>query len=331
MKKTLFKLPLLLVLFYWLINIVFSTIYFIGFNDHLTSSNLTSFQIGKEIITRILIKFFLKLPNSIVLFIVSLILLNKYSINKIDRKNIINTFLIAILITLSEIAGRWLYQGYINEWLVIKQQYSDLDIYFFSLADTLFYIKSYTKVAMSYFLIIILTYFSVRLLNHNYIHNDSRLMQTESQKLHLGVFISLYNCYFITVFFSLFWLDKGNIDYSLYNTIGAITILVIFLFAVNLIGYFLLRRCFKGVTESLNIRKLIISSLSIFILNCILSVLIVFICVRGFEFLQIFLQIYYSLPYTQTSIFFSWVIIIILIIVSSLIVRTMTKLFFDSK
>ena len=327
MKKTLFKLPLLLVLFYWLINIVFSTIYFIEFNDYLTSSDLTSFKIDKEIITRILIKFFLKLPNSIVLFIVSLILLNKYSINKIDRKNIINTFLIAILITLSEMAGRWLYLGYINEWLVIKQQYSDLDIYFFSIADTLFYIKSYTKVAMSYFLIIILTYFIVKLFNHNYIYNDSRLMQTESQKLHLGVFISLYNCYFITVFFSLFWLDKGNIDYSLYNIIGAITILIIFLFSVNSIGYFLLRRCFKGVTESLNLRKLIISSLSIFILNCILSVLIVFICVRGFEFLQI----YFSLPYTQTSIFFSWVIIIILIIVSSLIVRTMTKLFFYSK
>lgn len=322
MKKTLFKLPLLFVLFYWLVNIVLFTAYFIVINNYFTASDLTFFQISKGIIQRLSVNFYLQLPNSIILFIVAIVLLNKYSINIINRKNIINTFIIAILIVLSEIVGRWFYRTYINKWVFIDQQYAGIEIYFISIID----IFNCTKVVMSYLFITILTFFSVKFLNYKYIHNDSGLTQIESQKLHLGVFISLYNCYFITVFISFFMLDR-YIDYSSYSIIIELGILIIFLLITNLLGYFLLRRCFKGVTESLNLTRLIISSLSTFILNCILLVFIIFICIRMFEFLQI----YYSLPNTPTLITCCWVIIVMLFIVSSLMVRTMAKLFFDSK
>ncbi|MCO6548742.1 MAG: hypothetical protein J6583_13370, partial [Gilliamella sp.] len=81
MKKSFFKLPLLLVLFYWIFNIAFVITYRVGFDDYFfISSDMTTYQIIIKFIKQILLNFFLQLPSSFLLFTTSVLLLNKYNV-----------------------------------------------------------------------------------------------------------------------------------------------------------------------------------------------------------------------------------------------------------
>jgi hypothetical protein len=103
MKKSFYKLPLLLVLFYWIFDIVFVITYSLGVDEYFfILSDMTTYKISRELIERILLNFILQLPSLPVLFITSVLLLNKYAINQINRKNIVNSLFIAILITLGD-------------------------------------------------------------------------------------------------------------------------------------------------------------------------------------------------------------------------------------
>ena len=316
MKTTLFKLPLLLVIFYWLLYSIFSVIYLIGFDNDFILSDSTTHQIGLKIVKQVLINFLLQIPSSVILFIISTITFNQYSITIINQKNIINTFLIAIFMVLSDMVFRWSFYSYSYDWIVSKLRFLNIN-YDYNFSQDIFHLIEYLII---YFFITLCTYLSIRLLKKNYICNEMILTQKESQKLHMGLFICFYNCYFITMSYLLIF---NGMYYSLSNLISSIVLLAIFLSIVNIIGYFLLRKCFTAVTEILVIKKVIFSSLITFILNCLLLVLI----------LYIYNYIYNLLPYDFISStfgwFYLWVFLITLLISSCLLVRKMTKLFFD--
>lgn len=316
MKTTLFKLPLLLVVFYWLLYSVFTVIYLTGFDNDFILSDSTTYQIGLKIVKQVLINFLIQIPSSVILFIISTITFNQYSITIINQKNIINTFLIAIFIVLSDMVFRWSFYSYSYDWIVSKLRFLNIN-YYYNFSQDIFHLIEYLII---YFFITLCTYLSIRLFKKNYICNEIILTQTESQKLHMGLFICFYNCYFITMSYLLLFNDMY---YGLSNLIFSIVLLAIFLSIVNLIGYFLLRKCFKAVTEILVIKKVIFSSLITFILNCLLLVLI----------LYIYNYIYSLLPFDIISstfeLFYLWMFLITLLISSCLLVRKMTKLFFD--
>ena len=320
LERTFFKLPLLLVLFYWLFNILYIVVYFTGFDDYFLLSNMTSNQLIKNLTKQVLINFYYQIPSSIVVFVFSIVLFYKYSINQVNSRNITNTLLVAILITSMDIAGRWFLYNSINSWVESKINYLFMDSYF-SLHNELI---NFIKIITIYIFVTLWTYFSIRLLNRNFIHDSNELTQSESQRLHLGVFISLYNCYFNSLFFPIILFDGVHFSFAgiIINIVG----LAIFLLITNLIGYFLLRKCFTGVTEVLNLKKLIFSSISIFIFNCILVAIIFWVSISLYEYLKV----YYRLS-KNFSLCYTWVIIGIVFILSSIMVRIMTKLLFYSE
>ncbi|MWP49332.1 MULTISPECIES: hypothetical protein [unclassified Gilliamella] len=319
MKKSFFKLPLLLVLFYWIFNIVFVITYSVGFDEYFfISSDMTTYQISRKFIKRILLNFFLQLPSSLVLFITSVLILNKYAINQINQKNIVNSLFIVALITLGDIVGRLYCYTYIYECMQFGRQYLNPNIYFFLLNN----ITNFLKIAISYFFIILLTYLGIKLFNKSYTHNDNALTQKESQQLHLGLFIVLYNCCFLTTLFALIFLDK-DMYYSFKNIIINIVGLTVFLSIVNLFGYFLLRRCFTGVTETLALRRLIFSSMGIFILNCLL--------LSGLIMFNVLLARYlnYLSKISELKIVIIWFVMAVILFISScVLVRIAVKLLF---
>ena len=316
MKTTLFKLPLLLVVFYWLLYSVFTVIYLTKFDNDFISLYVGTDQIALKIVKQVLINFLLQIPNSVVLFTISTIAFNQYSISIINRKNIINTFLVAIFIVLSYMVFRWSYYSYSYDWIVSKLRFLNIkdgdnfSAYIFHLAEHLIF----------YFFITLCTYFSIKLFKKNYICNQIILTETESQKLHMVLFICFYNCFFITMSYLLLF---DGMYYSLSNLIFSIVILATFLSIVNLIGYFLLRKCFTVVTEILALKKVIFSSLITFILNCLLLVLILYIYNYIYNFLP------FDIISSTFKLFYLWMFLITLLISSCLLVRKMTKLFFD--
>lgn len=322
LERTFFKLPLLLVLFYWLFNILYIVVYFTGFDDYFLLSNMTSNQLIKNLTKQVLINFYYQIPSSIVVFVFSVVLFNKYSINQVSSRNITNTFLVAILITSMDVAGRWFLYNNINLWIESEIYYHIADTYIY---HTPFYeLLCFIKIINIYIFVSIWTYFSIKLWNKNFIHDCDGSTQSESQRLHLGVFILLYNCYFNTLFFSFISFD--GVHFSFIDIILNIIGLAIFLLITNLIGYFLLRKCFTGVTEVLNLKKLIFSSISIFIFNCILVAIIFWVSISLYEYLKV----YYRLS-KNFSLCYTWVIIGIVFILSSIMVKIMTKLLFGSK
>lgn len=320
LERTFFKLPLLLVLFYWLFNILYIVVYFTGFDDYFLLSNMTSNQLIKNLTKQVLINFYYQIPSSIVVFVFSIVLFYKYSINQVNSRNITNTLLVALLITSMDIAGRWFLYNSINSWVESKISYLFFDSNY-SLFNELI---NFIKIITIYIFVTLWTYFSIRLLNRNFIHDSNELTQSESQRLHLGVFISLYNCYFNSLFFPIILFDGVHFSFAgiIINIVG----LAIFLLITNLIGYFLLRKCFTGVTEVLNLKKLIFSSISIFIFNCILVAIIFWVSISLYEYLKV----YYRLS-KNFSLCYTWVIIGIVFILSSIMVRIMTKLLFYSE
>ena len=320
MDRTFFKLPLLLVLFYWLFNILYTIVYVIGFDDYPLLLDMTNNQFIRYLTKQVVIYFLFQIPCSIVLFVVSIVLFNKYSIYQVNSRNITNTLLVAILFTSMEVAGRWLFYRDIFSWVGSKLNYSNSVIYSSSLTHELI---NFVNILISYIFITLWAYLSFKLLNKIFIRSNDVLTRSESQRLHFGLFISLYNCYFNTLIFSLlFWVPY----HSLKGSIISITILALFLFMTNLIGYFLLRKCFTGVTEILNLKKLIFSSLSIFIFNCILVAIIFWVSVFLYEYLQAFYR--FS---NNFLLCYTWITIGMVFILSSILVRIMTKLLFDSK
>ena len=65
MKTTLFKLPLLLVVFYWLLYSVFTVIYLTKFDNDFISLYVGTDQIALKIVKQVLINFLLQIPNNI--------------------------------------------------------------------------------------------------------------------------------------------------------------------------------------------------------------------------------------------------------------------------
>ena len=316
MKTTLFKLPLLLVVFYWLLNSVFTIIYLTKFDNDFISLYVGTDQIVLKIVKQVLINFLLQIPNSVVLFTISTIAFYQYSISIINRKNIINIFVVAIFIVLSYMVFRWSYYSYSYDWIVSKLRFLNIkdgdnfSTYIFHLAEYLIF----------YFFITLCTYLSIKLFKENYICNQIILTETESQKLHMVLFICFYNCFFITMSYLLLF---DGMYYSLSNLIFSIVLLAIFLSIVNLIGYFLLRKCFTEVTEILALKKVIFSSLITFILNCLLLILILYIYNYIYNFLP------FDIISSTFKLFYLWMFLITLLISSCLLVRKMTKLFFD--
>lgn len=315
MEKSFFKLPLLLVLFYWIFNIVFVITYSVGFDEYFfISSDMTTYQISRKFIKQILLNFFLQLPSSFVLFTASVLLLNKYNINQINQKNIVNSLYFAALITLGDIVGRLYCYPYIYEWVQSERQYLNPNIYFF-LPN---YITNFLKIAI----VILVTYLGIKLLNKNYTHNDNALTQKESQQLHLGLFIALYNCYFLTTLFALIFLDE-DMYYSFKKIIIDIVGLTVFLSIVNLLGYFLLRRCFTGVTETIAFKKLVFSSIGIFLLNCLLLIVLVIFSISLINYFE-----YCRKISNLEIIMICFMIVVILFISSCVLVRIAVKQLF---
>ncbi|MWP47760.1 hypothetical protein [Gilliamella sp. Pas-s27] len=326
MKTSFFKLPLLLVLFYWVFNIVFVVTYCVGFDDYFfISSDMTIYQIIIKFIEQILPNFFLQSPSSFVLFTTSTLILNKYAINQINQKNIINSLFIAALITLGDIVGRLYCYPYIYEWMQAGRQYLNLNIYFFFPN----YITNLLKITIGYFFIVLLTCFSIKLFNKSYMHNDNALTQNESQQLHLGLFIALYNCYFLTALFALIFLyeDMYYSYYSFRKIIIDIVGLTVFLSVVNLLGYFLLRRCFTGVTETIAFKKLVFSSIGIFLLNLLLNCLLLIVLVIFSISLINYLKYWHKISDLEI-IMICFMIVVILLISSCVLVRIAVKLLF---
>lgn len=319
LDRTFFKLPLLLVLFYWLFNILYIIVYVTGFDDYPLLSDMTNNQFIRYVTRQVVINFFFQIPCSIVLFVVSIVLFNKYSINQVNSRNIINTLFVAILFASMEVAGRSLFYSGIFSWVVSKLNYSNSVIYSSSLTHESI---NFVNILISYIFITLWTYLSIKLLNKNFIRSNDVLTQSESQRLHFGLFISLYNCYFSTLLFPLIFFGYYH---SLTSSIINLTILVLFLFMTNLIGYFLLRKCFTGVTEILNLKKLIFSSLCIFIFNCILVAIIFWVSVFLYEYSQAFYR--FS---NNFLLCYTWITIGMVFILSSIMVRIMTKLLFNS-
>lgn len=320
LERTFFKLPLLLVLFYWLFNILYIVVYFTGFDDYFLLSNMTSNQLIKNLTKQVLINFYYQIPNSIIVFVFSIVLFYKYSINQVNSRNITNTLLVAILITSMDIAGRWFLYNSINPWVQSKISY----LFFDSNYSLFNEIINFIVIITIYIFVALWTYFSIKLLNKKFIHVCDVPTQSESQRLHLGVFILLYNCYFSTLYFSIN--SFYGVHFSFIGIILNIICLTIFLLITNLIGYFLLRKCFTGVTEVLNLKKLIFSSISIFIFNCILVAIIFWVSISLYEYLKV----YYRLS-KNFSLCYTWAIIGIVFILSSIMVKIMTKLLFGSK
>ncbi|OCG42294.1 hypothetical protein [Gilliamella sp. Bif1-4] len=321
MKKSFYKLPLLLVLFYWIFDIVFVITYSLGVDEYFfISSDMTTYKISRELIERILLNFILQLPSLPVLFITSVLLLNKYAINQINRKNIVNSLFIAILITLGDSVVRLYYYTYIDGWIRLGRQYLNFHLNMFLFLPR--YITNFLGVAIVSFFIILLTYLGIKLLNKSYTHNDNALTQKESQQLHLGLFIALYNCYFLTAFLTLIEIDT-NYSFRIIIDIAGLTI--IFLLIANFLGYFLLRRCFKGVTKTIALKKLVFSSIGIFILNCLLSSKLGMFSVS----LVRYLEYWYEISELEIIIIY-FMTVVTLFILSSLLVRMAVKLIFGN-
>ena len=168
MKTTLFKLPLLLVVFYWLLYSVFTVIYLTRFDNDFISLYVGTDQIALKIVKQVLISFFLQIPNSVVLFTISTIAFNQYSISIINRKNIINTFLVAIFIVLSDMVFRLSYYSYSYDWIVSKLRFLNIN-YDYNFSQDIFHLIEYLII---YFFITLCTYLSIRLFKKNYICNE---------------------------------------------------------------------------------------------------------------------------------------------------------------
>lgn len=91
----------------------------------------------------------------------------------------------------------------------------------------------------------------------------------------------------------------------------------------NLLGYFLLKGCFTGVTETLALRRIIFNSMGIFILNCLLLIALVIFSVSLSHYLEYWCKI------SELEIIIIWFMMAVILFISRcVLVRIVVKRIF---
>lgn len=243
MKVSYCKLPLMYVLFFWLFSLSFWII------DAVFVSEIQRaiFEIfwSQDLIYKVRFLLFIfidYLPASIMIFIVSLILLNKYSIHQITRKNSFQGGLIMFITTV----------------FIKLISY----IYFSNSMTPLPLLQSLSLLLSNAVIILVciplIFYLMVRFFNPDMTPIDTAIACQNSPKLHLVLFILMYNYYFIAL------CVYGYLhQYSLLLFLAILTI-------CNVLGYLCLRGLFQKVNEKLQWLKVVTSSFLLFVLNGLL-------------------------------------------------------------
>lgn len=317
MPVNFFKLPLLTILFFLLINVILLTGYYCFFDISLffspTIGQGSFYSIGSNVL---LTHFLIQLPNLLFIFIISTLLLSRQAIYQIHWHNVSFIFIISIVITLITMVSQY----YINQYVAPLLNQSSASI----LSILTSWIVVMVLMIIGYFVIAMMFYSGMKLFKKYLIYTHYCLTWQQNKNLHLSLYIALFNWYFLTLLFSFFYIQ--NVFYtSLLANLVRTGILFTFLIVVNTLGYFALRNSFTAVKNHLEIKKLILSSLCAFLILCCLTLALMFGLIRLMELI--------SNEYISDTIEIGlwYLFLLILCVLSCFVTRVSVKLFFKQR
>jgi hypothetical protein len=329
MKFSFFKLPFFFVLFYWMLDSIFAigSAFFVNSHFHsddvlaLFSSNSYSISLLNNII---LTNTFNQLANLVLVFITSAIVLNQYFIYRVNANNLLYAFTIVLLI----IIGLYAYQIIFAQQTGVFLNSYLLESYFFYTYR--FYIGILRFV--SYIWIFMGICLGIKLLRSVFVTELEMiaLPPKYSQKIHLSLFILLFNFYYLVIV--LFFLNYFLLpDFLFESDIFAMSFHSIFLLICNTVGYIALRKQFTSVGSKLQLKNLAFSSAIAFSVTLVLSIIVFFINTY-FMNLGWLDKMVESLNDKQIlAIAFSYIIafFVVLCLIGWLVVRKVVKIFFS--
>lgn len=317
MPVNFFKLPLLTILFFLLINVILLTGYYCFFDISLffspTIGQGSFYSIGSNVL---LTHFLIQLPNLLFIFIISTLLLSRQAIYQIHWHNVSFIFIISIVITLITMVSQY----YLNQYVAPLLNQSSASI----LSILTSWIVVMVLMIIGYFVIAMMFYSGMKLFKKYLIYTHYCLTKQQNKNLHLSLYIALFNWYFLTLLFSFFYIQ--NVFYtSLLANLVRTGILFTFLIVVNTLGYFALRNSFTAVKNHLEIKKLILSSLCAFLILCCLMLALMFGLIRLMELI--------SNEYISDTIEIGlwYLFLLILCVLSCFVTRVSVKLFFKQR
>lgn len=317
MPVNFFKLPLLTILFFLLINVILLTGYYCFFDISLffspTIGQGSFYSIGSNVL---LTHFLIQLPNLLFIFIISTLLLSRQAIYQIHWHNVSFIFIISIVITLITMVSQY----YLNQYVAPLLNQSSASI----LSILTSWIVVMVLMIIGYFVITMMFYSGMKLFKKYLIYTHYCLTKQQNKNLHLSLYIALFNWYFLTLLFSFFYIQ--NVFYtSLLANLVRTGILFTFLIVVNTLGYFALRNSFTAVKNHLEIKKLILSSLCAFLILCCLTLALMFGLIRLMELI--------SNEYISDTIEIGlwYLFLLILCVLSCFVTRVSVKLFFKQR
>lgn len=317
MPVNFFKLPLLTILFFLLINVILLTGYYCFFDISLffspTIGQGSFYSIGSNVL---LTHFLIQLPNLLFIFIISTLLLSRQAIYQIHWHNVSFIFIISIVITLITMVSQY----YLNQYVAPLLNQSSASI----LSILTSWIVVMVLMIIGYFVIAMMFYSGMKLFKKYLIYTHYCLTKQQNKNLHLSLYIALFNWYFLTLLFSFFYIQ--NVFYtSLLANLVRTGILFTFLIVVNTLGYFALRNSFTAVKNHLEIKKVILSSLCAFLILCCLTLALMFGLIRLMELI--------SNEYISDTIEIGlwYLFLLILCVLSCFVTRVSVKLFFKQR
>lgn len=317
MPVNFFKLPLLTILFFLLINVILLTGYSCFFDISLFFSPTIGQRSFYWVVGNVLLTHFLiQLPNLLFIFIISTLLLSRQAIYQIHWRNVSFIFIISIVITLITLVSQY----YLNQYVapLLNQSSSSKPSILTS------WILVIVLMIIGYVVIAMMFYLGMKLFKKYLIDPHYCLTKQQNKNLHLSLYIVLFNWYFLTLLFSFFHLQ--NVFYtSLFANLVRTGILFTFLIVVNTLGYFALRNGFTAVKKHLEIKKLILSSLWAFLILCCLTLALMFGLI---QLMGLIANEYLS---DTIEIGLCYLFLLILCVLGCFVTRVSVKLFFKQR
>ncbi|MWP63158.1 hypothetical protein [Gilliamella sp. Pas-s25] len=334
-KLSFFKLPFLFVLFYGVLDSTF----LVG-REFLVDNMVFSYTKLKPyiwadsfvslIIHIVLPNTFNQLANLVLIFITSAIILHKNSVYRANKKNLLCVFLIVFLIIIGINGCQVIFERQVLGFL-----YSAIAPYYFPHIESL-YIAIFRLAC--YIWIIMAIYFGVKLLRTAFVTESDMIVLSSdnSQKIHLSLFILLFNFYYLAIVLfclNFFFIPKDPLDSTapFEQNIVIITFYSAFLLIINMIGYFALRKKFMAVNGQLQVKSLIFSAAIAFMLTLLIAIIVISIniyCLKWFDKIANSLTNNEMLVIVIADIIF---LFLILSVIGCGVVRKTAKAFFSKK
>ncbi|RKS87812.1 hypothetical protein DES39_1057 [Orbus hercynius] len=258
-KASFFKLPLLLAFAYWLMGLIITFgMIFIRTNDLMNSySQSMAVFIGFSVA---------QIPNLLLLIVILACSLYSYAVNELTTKNVLLLILIALTINIVV----FLFNHFITP-IFIQFYLSNIAQYYDSI---LMFSYQFVIALAKYIVIGLICFWAVmgfkNMFNRNI--NQKLLQQSNSAKIHLTLFILLFismsSLFLVPLVFSLLSHNQDNSAYQ------AMLWFLVFSMIFILMLVFVVRTCFDYAFDSLQIAKMIKSTVLVLIVSAVAIIVI---------------------------------------------------------